>query len=114
MPRATSTDVLATFDADIEDAAVSQWLRQASYVVDDVADAAPHIEADRLKDIEILVAQHFLAAQKPRFNSMDGGARSGDFGEGRSETAYLDRAKRIDPTGKVSDSIEGEDIIANG
>ena len=114
MPRADVDDVLATFDADIKPSAVAQWLRQASYVVDDVAQASPRVEDDQLKDIEILVAQHFLAAQKPRFRSQEGPSRSGSYGEGRGDTAYLDRAKRIDPTGKVAASVEQEDFIFNG
>lgn len=114
MARTTVADVLRTFDAEVDDPAVEQWIRQASYVVDDVASARPHLEADRLADIETLVAQHFLAAQQPRFESQEGGSRSASFGEGRSGTSYLDRAKRLDPTGQVADSLEQDDIIING
>jgi len=107
MSRTDPATVLTTFDADASDAEVQQWITQASLIVDDV-DAASSVEDARLKQIETLLAQHFLCAQYPRFNAMDGGARSGDFGEGRSETAYLDRAKRLDPTGLVEESLEAD------
>jgi len=107
MARATPSDVLVTFDADASDAEVQQWIDQASVIADDV-DAAGSVTDARLEQIELLLAQHFLAAQYPRFTSQSGGSRKADFGEGRDGNAYLARAKRLDPTGVVEESLEAE------
>mgnify|MGYP000108348131 FL=1 len=107
MSRTDPETVLTTFDADAEPAEVNQWITQASLIVDDV-EAAASVEAARLEQIETLLAQHFLCAQYPRFTDQSGGARSASYGEGRSETAYLDRAKRLDPTGVVEESLEAD------
>ena len=107
MTRTDPSAVLTTFDADADDAEVQQWIDQASLIVDDV-DAAGSVDDARLEQIEILVAQHFLCAQYPRFTDQSGGARSASFGEGRSGTSYLDRAKRLDPTGQVAESFEAD------
>jgi len=109
VPRTDPSTVLTTFDADAGDAEVAQWITQAALVVDDV-ETAESLSDTRLKQIETLLAQHFLCAQYPRFVDMDGGARSGSFGEGRSDTAYLDRAERLDPTGVVEDSLTADDF----
>jgi len=107
MTRTSESEVLQTFDADASSGEVSQWIDQATLVVDDVETAASATDK-RLKQIETLLAQHFLCAQYPRFTDQSGGARSGSYGEGRSDTAYLDRAKRLDPSGLVAESIEAE------
>jgi hypothetical protein len=107
MPRTTPSDVLVTFDADADDPEVNQWIAQASLIVDDV-DAAASVTDARLEQIELLLTQHFLAAQYPRFTSQSGGSRSADFGEGREGQAYLARAKRLDPTGVVEESLEAD------
>jgi len=107
MGRTDPSTVLTTFDADASDAEVQQWIDQASLIVDDVETAASLSDA-RLEQIETLLAQHFLCAQYPRFTDMDGGARSGSFGEGREGMAYLNRAKRLDPTGQVEESLEAD------
>jgi hypothetical protein len=115
MPRTTPDIVRETFDTEAPDAALNQWIAQASVLVDDVENRRPPIDDGRLKQIETLLAQHFLTAQDPRYSSMSGGARDADFGEGRTETAYLDRAKRLDPTGLIGESLTGDDlIITNG
>jgi len=107
MTRTDPSTVLTTFDADASDAEVNQWITQASLIVNDV-ESATAAEDERLKQIETLLAQHFLCAQYPRFTDQSGGARSGSYGEGRSDTAYLDRAKRLDPSGLVAESIEAD------
>ena len=99
--------VLTTFDADASDPEVNQWITQASLIVDDV-ESATSASDERLTQIETLLTQHMMCAQYPRFTDQSGGARSGSYGEGRSETAYLDRAKRLDPSGLVAESIEAE------
>jgi len=108
MTRTDPSAVLATFDADASDGEIQQWIAQASLIVDDVESASPTAKPERLEQIETLVAQHFLCAQYPRFTDQSGAARSASYGEGRSETAYLDRAKRLDPTGVVEESLEAE------
>jgi hypothetical protein len=109
MTRTDPSTVLTTFDADASDAEVNQWITQASLLVDDVADAAD-LETERLTQIETLLTQHFLCAQYPRFTDQSGGARSGSYGEGRADTAYLDRAFRLDPTGVLQDSLDADDF----
>jgi hypothetical protein len=113
MPRTDPSAVLTTFDADADSVAVEQWITQASLLVDDVADESPHLTSDRLRQIETLVAQHFLSAQHPRFDSQSGASRDASFSEGRSGSAYLDRAQRIDPTGVVADSLTQDDFIVS-
>jgi len=107
MTRTDPSTVLTTFDADASDAEVNQWVTQASLIVDDV-ESATSASDERLKQVETLLAQHFLCAQYPRFTDQSGGARDASFGEGRSGTAYLDRAKRLDPSGLVEESLEAE------
>lgn len=105
MTRTDPSTVLTTFDADASDSEVKQWITQASLIVDDV-ESASSASDERLEQIETLLTQHFLCAQYPRFTDQSGASRSGSYGEGRSETAYLDRANRLDPTGLVAESIE--------
>jgi len=106
MSRTTPSAVLETFDADASNSEVQQWIDQAALVVDDAANASPAMKSDRLEQIELLLAQHYLCAQYPRFEDQSGGERSASYGEGRSGTSYLDRAKRLDKTGLVAESIE--------
>jgi len=107
MSRTTPSDVLLTFDADATDPEVQQWIDQASLIVDDV-ESNSSATAERLEQIELLLSQHFLCAQYPRFTDQSGPSRSGSYGEGRSGTSYLDRANRLDPTGLVKESIEAD------
>lgn len=107
MTRTDPDTVLTTFDADASDAEVEQWITQASLIVDDV-ESASGAGDKRLTQVETLLTQHFLCAQYPRFSAQSGGSRDASFGEGRSGASYLDRAKRLDPSGVVEESIEAD------
>jgi len=82
MPRTSPADVRETFEAefeaetgdpdDISQAAVERHIERASRMVDRIADAGAADRPGLLRDIETLVAQHFLAAQHPRFDSQSG------------------------------------------
>jgi len=120
MPRATKSEVKQTFDADFEsetgdsddisDASVDQWISIAEDKVDEIANADSSIESSKLTNIEILVAQHYLATQAQRVSSISGASRSadyqGDTGMGFEGTKYGQAALSLDPTGVLASSTK--------
>jgi hypothetical protein len=129
MPRTDRQAVRETFEAeftsqtgdsdDISQAAVEQHIERAARLVDRVADAGAADQPALLRDLETLLAQHFLATQAPRYESQSGAVRSGsyqgDTGEGLKSTHYGQDAISLDPTGTL-DEVYGDsaDLIVNG
>lgn len=107
MPRTDPTTVKETFDTDLSDSAVSDWISRASHLVDDIAAADPSITDARLTDIEGLVAQHFAASQDPRIQSGERESASvayqGQTGMGFESTQYGQAALELDPTGLLGE-----------
>jgi len=129
MPRTSPADVRETFEAefeaetgdpdDISQAAVERHIERASRMVDRIADAGAADRPGLLRDIETLVAQHYLATQAPRYESQSGAVRSGSYqgetGEGFRATHYGQDAMTLDPTDTLVDAHEdSRDIILNG
>jgi len=129
MPRTSRAEVRETFEAefesqtgdsdDISQAAVERHIERASRMVDRIADAGAADRPDLLRDIETLVAQHYLATQAPRYESQSGAVRSGSYqgetGQGFRATHYGQDAMTLDPTDTLVDAHEGsDDIIING
>jgi len=129
MPRTDRAKVRETFETnfesqtgnsdDISKAAVEQHITRANLITDRVADAGVADQAELLRQIETLLAQHFLATQAPRAESQSGASRSlsyqGETGEGLMSTHYGQDAIGLDPTGTLSE-IDGDsrDLIING
>jgi hypothetical protein len=110
MARTSPSDVERTFDADLDSEALADWIAMASDIADDVEADDPSIADDRLRRIERLVAQHFASAQSPRADSQSGASRSVQYGEGRADGGYLQRAIMLDPTGAVKRATEEPDF----
>lgn len=108
MARTDPTTVKATFDTDLSDSAVSDWISRAGHLVDDIANEDPDVSDSRLADIETLVAQHFAAAQDQRLASGDRESASVEF-QGQTwqdfrGTKYGQNAIALDPTGVLLDT----------
>jgi len=110
MPRTSPSDVEQTFDTGLDPEALADWIAVASDIADDVQADDPSIADDRLERIERLLAQHFASAQDPRHDSQSGEARSVQYGEGRADGGYLERAIMLDPTGAVRRATEEPDF----
>jgi len=103
MTRTNPTDVKVTFDTDLSDAAVEDWIDIASEIVDDVEGVDPSLSATRLEKLEKLLAQHFASAQDPRLSSASRETASADYQRNDEySTDYMASAVSLDPTGVVA------------
>ena len=103
MSRTTPTDVKETFDTDLSDNAVSDWIDIATEVVDDIADRDTSLSATRLEKLEKLLAQGYAAMQDPRLKN--GRRESAQVSYQRSDDMpndYFAAAATLDPTGTVA------------
>jgi len=103
MSRTNPTDVKNTFDTDLSDSAIQDWIDIATEVVDDVEGVDPSISATRLEKIEKLLAQHYAATQDPRLSSTSRETASADYQRNDEyATDYMATAVSLDPTGVIA------------
>jgi len=103
MVRTNPSDVKATFDTDLSDSAVSDWIATANDIVDDVAAVDGSISAGRLERIEKHLAQGFAAIQDPRLGSASRETASADYQrQDDYPNDYIWMAVTADPTGVVA------------
>jgi len=104
MTRTNPTDVKNTFETDLSDSAISDWIDIATEIVDDIAGVDPSLSATRLEKIEKLLAQHYAASQDPRLSSTSRETASVDYQRNDDyATDYMAAAVSLDPTGVVAD-----------
>lgn len=113
MPRTDVATVKETVDTSLSNDAISDWIAAASDLVDDIDESSVAVDDSRLKRIETLVAQHFLTAQDPRFESQSADSISLTFGEGREGSDYLSRAMMLDPSGVLQSAMEADTIVVS-
>lgn len=103
MARTNPTDVTETFDTDLPDSAVSDWIDIATEVVDDIAAKDSSITASRLEKIEKLVAQGYTAIQDPRIKNARRESAQVSYQRGENyPNDYFAAAVSLDPTGTVA------------
>ena len=66
MERVTTTDVRVVIDTDLTDADISTLIDIASRLVDDELVPLGRLSSDRLRDVELYLAAHFVAVREPR------------------------------------------------
>jgi len=103
MSRTNPTDVKNTFDTDLSDSAVEDWIGIATEIVDDVEGVNSSLSNSRLEKIERLLAQHFASSQDPRINSTSRETASVNYQRDSDyATEYMATAVSLDPTGVVA------------
>ena len=102
MARTNPTDVKATFDTELSDAQVSDWINIANEIVDRVAKADSSLPSTLLEKMEKLLAQGYAAMQDPRIES--GRRESAQVSYQRSDDMpndYFAAAATLDTTGVI-------------
>lgn len=101
--RTNPNDVKETFDTDLSDSAVQDWIDIATEVVDDIAAKDSSITATRLEKIEKMVAQGYTAVQDPRIKNARRESAQVSYQRGDDyPNDYFAGAVALDPTGTVA------------
>lgn len=107
MARTNPTDVKETFDTDLSDSAVDDWIAHANDIVNDIASYDGSIASGRLERIEKLLAQGFAAIQDPRLNSTGRETASANYQRQEEyPNDYIWAAVSADPTGIVASKFK--------
>ena len=99
--RTTESEVKAIIDTELDEDAIAPFLRTANLLVSDVL-ADEGYTAQRLADIELWLAAHFVAIRDPRIMSQGLGdanatyAGGGQFGQGLAFTVYGQQVLLLD------------------
>lgn len=106
--RTSYSDVTNTFDTELDQSQVEDWIEVASDFVDDIQDADQTVSSGRLERIERVLSQHFCAVQDRRIESgVIGDAEvnyAGQTGMDLQSTRYGQTALMMDPTNVLSNT----------
>jgi hypothetical protein len=103
MTRISTTDLQKIFDTDLDTDSLESWIEIASEVVDTVENVSNGLSANRLQQIEKLLAAGYAATQDPRISSAS--RETGSVNYQRNDewpNDYIAQAVALDPTGVVA------------